>query len=281
MTGTVPPLLRITEMTKRFPGTLALDNVDLVVERRHDPRPGRRERRRQVDAAQGARGRLPPHVRPHRDRRRRGRRVDTTARARARHRHRLPGAEPAGEPLRRTQHLARRRADERARDRRARCRAGRHACARADGRLHHRPGAEGGEDPALRASARRDRKGAHAATAAAPHLRRADRRSRPGRRRPPLPHRRGPARRGCGDHLRQPPLQGGTAHLRPRDRAQERPRRRRAPVCRDVGGAARGAHARPEGRGRVPSRMAQRCSPGSRCSSSQACTWVRGSGAST
>src|SRR3954447_24617673 len=29
----VPPLLRITGMTKRFPGTLALDGVDLVVER--------------------------------------------------------------------------------------------------------------------------------------------------------------------------------------------------------------------------------------------------------
>jgi ABC-type sugar transport system ATPase subunit len=29
----VPPLLRLTEMTKRFPGTLALDGVDLVVER--------------------------------------------------------------------------------------------------------------------------------------------------------------------------------------------------------------------------------------------------------
>ena len=27
------PLLRITGMTKRFPGTLALDGVDLVVER--------------------------------------------------------------------------------------------------------------------------------------------------------------------------------------------------------------------------------------------------------
>ena len=35
MTGpaAAPPLLRITEMTKRFPGTLALDGVDLVVER--------------------------------------------------------------------------------------------------------------------------------------------------------------------------------------------------------------------------------------------------------
>ena len=29
----LPPLLRLTEMTKRFPGTLALDGVDLVVER--------------------------------------------------------------------------------------------------------------------------------------------------------------------------------------------------------------------------------------------------------
>jgi ribose transport system ATP-binding protein len=33
VTGAVPPLLRITGMTKRFPGTLALDGVDLVVER--------------------------------------------------------------------------------------------------------------------------------------------------------------------------------------------------------------------------------------------------------
>jgi ABC-type sugar transport system ATPase subunit len=33
VTGAAPPLLRITGMTKRFPGTLALDGVDLVVER--------------------------------------------------------------------------------------------------------------------------------------------------------------------------------------------------------------------------------------------------------
>src|SRR5581483_11752000 len=33
MSTTAPPLLRITGMTKRFPGTLALDGVDLVVER--------------------------------------------------------------------------------------------------------------------------------------------------------------------------------------------------------------------------------------------------------
>jgi len=33
MTVTLVPLLRITGMTKRFPGTLALDGVDLVVER--------------------------------------------------------------------------------------------------------------------------------------------------------------------------------------------------------------------------------------------------------
>ena len=45
-------------ITKTFPGVNALDNVNLAVRARRDPRRGRRERRRQVDADEGAERRL-------------------------------------------------------------------------------------------------------------------------------------------------------------------------------------------------------------------------------
>ena len=50
MSVSEPPVLRMTGITKRFPGTLALDGVDLDGRGGHHPRPAGRERRGQVDA---------------------------------------------------------------------------------------------------------------------------------------------------------------------------------------------------------------------------------------
>ena len=55
MTNTI---LEMRGITKTFPGVKALYNVNLDVRGRRDPRPGRRERRRQIDADEGAVRRL-------------------------------------------------------------------------------------------------------------------------------------------------------------------------------------------------------------------------------
>ena len=51
MTETVsrPPALEMRGITKRYPGVVANDGIDLDVRPGRDPRPARRERRRQVD----------------------------------------------------------------------------------------------------------------------------------------------------------------------------------------------------------------------------------------
>ena len=80
--------------------------MNLEVEPRHDPCGGRRERRRQIDADEGARRRRPAGQRHDPARRRAGRRSIARRRPQARHRHRLPGAQPfpralgARQPLR-------------------------------------------------------------------------------------------------------------------------------------------------------------------------------------
>ena len=51
-------ILEMRGITKTFPGVNALDNVNLAVRARRDPRDRRRERRRQVDADEGAERRL-------------------------------------------------------------------------------------------------------------------------------------------------------------------------------------------------------------------------------
>jgi hypothetical protein len=50
--------LELKDITKRFPGVLALDNMCLQVEGRRGPRHLRRKRRRQIDADEGLHGRL-------------------------------------------------------------------------------------------------------------------------------------------------------------------------------------------------------------------------------
>ena len=109
---TVPaPSSRCAAITIRFPGVLALDGVDFIAAPRRGARPHGRERRRQVDADQGAHRRLrrstrgtitvageQPGLRQHR---RRAARRDLD---------RLPRGQPLHEPLGRRERHARPRA---------------------------------------------------------------------------------------------------------------------------------------------------------------------------
>ena len=95
---------------KRFPGVLALDGVGLRVRARRGARAGRRERRRQVDADQGAHRRLPARRRRGAVPRRAGALRPAARRPARRHLHDLPGGQPRPADERGAQPLPRPRA---------------------------------------------------------------------------------------------------------------------------------------------------------------------------
>ncbi len=97
---------------KAFPGVQALEGVDFELASRRDPRPRRRERRRQVDADQGPDRRRA--ARPGHDRVRRSGRPGPLAAARpvAGHQHGLPGSQSLPEPVGRREHPDRARAQD-------------------------------------------------------------------------------------------------------------------------------------------------------------------------
>ena len=78
-------------INKFFGRVQALDDVNFSVERERDRRPARRQRRRQVDADQGAFGRVARDQRRHLRARQEGRDAQHDRRDRARHRDDLPG----------------------------------------------------------------------------------------------------------------------------------------------------------------------------------------------
>ena len=93
------PLISVHDLAKRYGGVVALDGHEPRGRARHHPRGGRRERRRQIDADEGAGRRRPPRCR--RDPPRRPGAGDRfPSRPQARHRHRLSGAEPVSRSAR-------------------------------------------------------------------------------------------------------------------------------------------------------------------------------------
>ena len=218
------PILRMTGVSKRFPGVRALEDVHLEVGPARDSCAARRERRGQVDAAED------PLWRSQRGRGndrtfRSARYVCDAARCAARRdRHDLPGIH------------ARPRHDDR-RERVHRPRAGLEAlrqlapARRGDAGDHRQDRPEARSDDAGarslggRAAARRDRAGALHALAAHRHGR-ADLGAERNRGRQSCPHHPHAEGRGPVDHLRHPSAGGGLPALRPLYRAARRPLRR-------------------------------------------------------
>ncbi len=184
---------------------------------RFDPRPRRRERRRQVDAGQDRRRRAPPRLGCLRARRRAGRlRLDRRVQGGGR-RGDLPGAHPLPRPLGHREHLHGP-ADRRRRSPHRPCRDVR----RGRGPLRtprRRPGPPPSRPWPLhrRPADHRDRQG-HLPRGAAAHHGRADRRPERGRGRPPLRRRPQPARRRPRAGLHLPPLRRGLRPVRHRQR---------------------------------------------------------------
>ena len=103
-----PPLLEMRHISKNFSGVRALIDAQLTVDRRRGPCGDGRERRRQIDADQGSRGRLCRRSTARSGSRSGSGRIGTPAAAIGHgHRRHLPGAEPEPESDRGREHLSR------------------------------------------------------------------------------------------------------------------------------------------------------------------------------
>ena len=184
-----------------------------------------RERRRQVDAHQGAHRRVRHRRRHHHARGRRGVVQRAGAGAGRGHLHRLPGGEPPAEPVGGREHHARPRAAPIRLDRLARHAAPRGRAAR-EPQPRDRPRIAARRPFARRAAARRDRPRDRRA-GEGPHPRRAHVVARRRRGRRALP--RHPLAEGAGrrDPLRLALPRPGLRDLRPHHRAAQRPTGRR------------------------------------------------------
>ena len=220
---------RTVDISKTYPGVVALDHVDLVGVARRGDRADRRERRRQIDADARARRRRRAERRRHPDRRRRTALADGRGRDQGGHRLRPPGAQSLRQSRCRRQRLYR-------------PRAGLWRAAETDRpQTAPRPGAAAARASRRRfrarcaacrivagpASARRDHQGAVARCAPCHHGR-ADLQPDPDRDRPPDAGHRGPQGRGRQHHLHHASPERGDAMRRSRRGVARRTRGRRA-----------------------------------------------------
>ena len=243
----VPPIVEMTGITIRFPGRARPRRRRLPPPRRRDPLAHGRERRRQVDAHQGAHRRVPDRQRRRSPSRRASACFASTADAQAAgHLDRLPGSQPLREPLGRRERDARpRAAQRRAASTGEPPTARRLATSRTSGCHRHPLDAL---EPLDRHPAARRHQPRDGARREGAHPRRADLQPRPGRGRAAVRRHARPPRPGRRDPLRQPLPRPGLRGLGPHHRPAQRPAHRRVPRRRPPPRGARHQDDRPRAR---------------------------------